>query len=76
MSVLLLGLLAHGGARLSPCHLPAAVPEEGSALRRWEGNSQQTDAGLWCFRAETHSGNSHDSDEEPLKESRLKEAFL
>ncbi|KAK2516478.1 hypothetical protein Q9233_013769 [Columba guinea] len=27
-------------------------------------------------RAETHSGNSHDSDEEPLKESRLKEAFF
>uniref|UniRef100_A0A8B9S9Y3 Ankyrin repeat domain 52 n=1 Tax=Apteryx owenii TaxID=8824 RepID=A0A8B9S9Y3_APTOW len=27
-------------------------------------------------RAETHSGNSHDTDEEPLKESRLKEAFF
>ncbi|NWX94232.1 ANR52 phosphatase, partial [Nothoprocta pentlandii] len=27
-------------------------------------------------RAETHSGNSHDADEEPLKESRLKEAFF
>ncbi|NXF96190.1 ANR52 phosphatase, partial [Eubucco bourcierii] len=27
-------------------------------------------------RAETPSGNSHDGDEEPLKESRLKEAFL
>uniref|UniRef100_A0A674K4I8 Ankyrin repeat domain 52 n=1 Tax=Terrapene triunguis TaxID=2587831 RepID=A0A674K4I8_9SAUR len=27
-------------------------------------------------RAETHSGNSHDTDEEPLKESRVKEAFL
>uniref|UniRef100_A0A8B9TD63 Ankyrin repeat domain 52 n=1 Tax=Anas platyrhynchos TaxID=8839 RepID=A0A8B9TD63_ANAPL len=26
--------------------------------------------------AETHSGNSHDTDEEPLKESRLKEAFF
>uniref|UniRef100_A0A8C8BBM8 Ankyrin repeat domain 52 n=1 Tax=Otus sunia TaxID=257818 RepID=A0A8C8BBM8_9STRI len=27
-------------------------------------------------RAETHSGNSHDTEEEPLKESRLKEAFF
>uniref|UniRef100_A0A803TST9 Ankyrin repeat domain 52 n=1 Tax=Anolis carolinensis TaxID=28377 RepID=A0A803TST9_ANOCA len=27
-------------------------------------------------RAETHSGNSHDTDEEPLKESRLKEAIF
>ncbi|XP_010289718.1 PREDICTED: serine/threonine-protein phosphatase 6 regulatory ankyrin repeat subunit C, partial [Phaethon lepturus] len=27
-------------------------------------------------RAETPSGNSHDTDEEPLKESRLKEAFF
>uniref|UniRef100_A0A452H643 Uncharacterized protein n=1 Tax=Gopherus agassizii TaxID=38772 RepID=A0A452H643_9SAUR len=27
-------------------------------------------------RAETHSGNSHDTDEEPLKESRVKEAFF
>ncbi|XP_029814738.1 serine/threonine-protein phosphatase 6 regulatory ankyrin repeat subunit C [Manacus vitellinus] len=41
----------------------------------WGGN-QQTDGGLWPCRAETHSGNSHDTDEEPLKESRLKEAFF
>lgn len=35
-----------------------------------------TDASFRPSRAETHSGNSHDADEEPLKESRLKEAFL
>ncbi|NXY13374.1 ANR52 phosphatase, partial [Atrichornis clamosus] len=40
------------------------------------GVCHQPERGLRPCRAETHSGNSHDSDEEPLKESRLKEAFF